>query len=152
MVFQDKNHVTKRWPGRLIHNKADKPSKLLFDRAVGWPDVNPARWLEWKREDTVPDSIYLDWLQKRAAHHYFESQGIDIGGLIIDDKEQGKAKEKFGLSEPAHEPDLSWIDEIDQSMIGGANTKKGKKGTEADNEGAAGQSKKAKKKKGKGKK
>ncbi|KAH7140702.1 hypothetical protein EDB81DRAFT_692084 [Dactylonectria macrodidyma] len=53
-----KNTITSRWPNRIVHKRTDAPSLLDFNRWLGWTDVRPERWLEWKRFGDVSDEAW----------------------------------------------------------------------------------------------
>lgn len=60
---RDKNVVTRRWPGRLVHDKSDEPSERDFNRRIGWPTAVPLRWLEWRRSGDVGAAERLRWVE-----------------------------------------------------------------------------------------
>lgn len=59
--YKEKNTITRRWPNRLIYSKSDKPGIENFDRHLGWSDLLPQRWLEWKRVGDADDDDWLMW-------------------------------------------------------------------------------------------
>lgn len=96
LAVREKHMITRRWPNRLVHSKKDKPSLRDFNRWLGWPDMVPERWLEWKRREELPEVEWLNWLGLAGSQSRlgFELQLEDIVLGYTSDDESGDGLEK----------------------------------------------------------
>lgn len=97
--YKEKNTITRRWPNRLIHSKSDKPGIEAFDRYLGWFDLLPQRWLEWKRVGDA-DDVDWRWWSRVVVEITWETMQEEQKRIIEYREELAKSDEENVKSEP----------------------------------------------------
>ncbi|KAK5994601.1 hypothetical protein PT974_05080 [Cladobotryum mycophilum] len=136
-----KNTITPRWPNRLVYNKTSRPTLREFNRWIGWANVMPERWLEWKKIRDVKNEELDKWLKIafRDINEEDEAtsdgegpssyQGLAVGGRDVEDGRDVKCGRDAEGGQDSETEDIKKNDDSNGDMAGKkAKATRGKRG------------------------